>query len=517
MGVIRKKTATRGTEAGTKYHCDVCSVDVTSTVRISCAHPACHEYDLCVPCFAAGERSKNHDPSSHPFQVIEQNSVPIFQGDWGADEELLLLEGAEIYGLGSWADIADHIGGYRTKEEVRDHYISTFVDSPNFPLPERADPEDTRLQDSISKEEFQSRKKRRIEERKDAAKAAAPTTPKQKPTASVPACHEVQGYMPGRLEFETEFMNDAEEAVQHMTFEPGAGETVNGETDAEMELKMTVVDIYNTRLTARTERKKILFEHNLLEYRKLTALEKKRTKEERDLLNKAKPFARMMNHDDFEELNKGLEYEHNLRLAISQLQEWRRGGIGDLKDGEKYEQEKQQRAARLMPQGSFDRFASTRPKQIPPPEQPTAASQLTTPELPLRLQKAAEPPKASELDGPLNDFDRAFAANGDGAATPQPVKTKFFIPPLTGVIPWKLETDGASDLHLLTKEEVELCNVLHIHPKPYLMIKETMLKESMKQSGSLKKKDARTICKIDTNKSSRVYDFMVHSGWINKA
>lgn len=427
--------------------------------------------------------------------MIEQNSVPIFQEDWGADEELLLLEGAEIYGLGSWADIADHIGGYRTKDEVRDHYISTYIESPNFPLPASADPEDTRLSDSISKEEFQSRKKRRIEERKEAAKAAPPTTPKQKPTASVPACHEVQGYMPGRLEFETEFMNDAEEAVQHMTFEPGAGETANGETDAEMELKMTVVDIYNSRLTARMERKKILFEHNLLEYRKNTAQEKKRTKEERDLLNKAKPFARMMNHDDFEEFNKGLEYEHNLRLAISQLQEWRQMGIGDLKGGEKYEQEKQQRAQRLIPQGSFDRFASTRPKQSQQPEGPSAASQLTTPELPLRLQKASGANKAPEPSNvPLNDFDRAFAANGE--STPQPAKTKFVIQPLNGVIPWKLENDGAPDLHLLTKEEVELCNVLHIQPKPYLVIKETLLKEAMKQGGSLKKKDARSICKV---------------------
>ncbi|KKK14591.1 putative SAGA complex subunit (Ada2) [Aspergillus rambellii] len=519
MGVIRKKTASRGTEAGTKYHCDICSVDVTSTVRVSCAHPSCHEYDLCVPCFAAGEKSKNHDPSTHPYQVIEQNSVPIFEEDWGADEELLLLEGAEIYGLGSWADIADHIGGYRTKEEVRDHYISAYIGNPNFPLPERADPDNTRLSDSISKEEFQSRKKRRIEERKEAAKAAPPTTPKQKPTASVPACHEVQGYMPGRLEFETEFMNDAEEAVQHMTFEPGAGETINGETDAEMELKMTVVDIYNSRLTARMERKKVLFEHGLLEYRKNTALEKKRTKEERDLLNKAKPFARMMNHDDFEEFSKGLEYEHNLRLAISQLQEWRQMGIGDLKGGEKYEQEKQQRQQRLMPQGAFDRFASTRPKQNQQPEHPTAASQLTTPELPLRLQKAAgggakapDPPTV-----PMNDFDRAFAAtNGDGVATPQPAKTKYVIQPLNGVIPWKLENEGAPDLHLLTQEEIELCNVLHLQPKPYLVIKETMLKESMKQGGSLKKKDARTFCKIDTTKASRIFDFMVHSGWINK-
>lgn len=34
MGVIRKKTAARGAEGGVKYHCDVCSVDITSTVSV---------------------------------------------------------------------------------------------------------------------------------------------------------------------------------------------------------------------------------------------------------------------------------------------------------------------------------------------------------------------------------------------------------------------------------------------------------------------------------------------------
>jgi transcriptional adapter 2-alpha len=449
--------------------------------------------------------------------------VPIYTHEWGADEELLLLEGAEIYGLGSWADIADHVGGFRSKEEVRDHYIDTYLDSPNFPLPARADPEDRTLQDEISKEEFQSRKKRRIEERKEAAKAAPPATPKQKPTASVPSCHEVQGYMPGRLEFETEFCNEAEEAVQHMQFEPGNGLNENGEMEPEMELKMTVMEIYNSRLTQRTERKKILFHHNLLEYRKNIAQEKKRTKEEKELLNKAKPFARMLNHEDFEEFSKGIEYEHNLRLAISQLQEWRQYGITDLKSGEKYEQEKQQRAQRAIPQGSFDRFAtSSRPsKQVQQPEGPSQASLLTTPELPLRFQKAATKPTTAssapppDPKVPLNDFDLAFAANGDGfgaatantttsaaAATaaittpPQPTKTKYIVQPLNGVIPWKLESDGAADLHLLTKEEVELCNTVHVQPKPYLVIKEALLKEAMKQNGSLKKKDARTICKV---------------------
>lgn len=466
-------------------------------MRISCAHSACPEYDLCVPCFSAGESSKNHDPRTHPYSVIEQNSVPIYAEDWGADEELLLLEGAEIYGLGSWADIADHIGGFRNKDEVRDHYIETYINSPNFPLPERADPNDRALSDSIPKEEFQARKKRRIEERKEAAKAAPPATPKQKPTASVPACHEVQGYMPGRLEFETEFANEAEEAVQHMQFEPGNGLNANGEMEPEMELKMAVIDIYNARLTARTERKRVIFEHNLLEYRKNAAQDKKRTKEERDLLNKVKPFARMMNREDLEDFGKGLEAEHNLRLAISQLHEWRTMGITDLKSGEKYEQEKQQRAQRAVPQGSFDRLASARPKQSQASEPATAASQLTTPELPLRLQKSGPPKAAPTEPQPPNDFDKVFeSSNINGTAPQPPPKTKYTVQPLSGVVPLELESEGAPDLHLLSKEEVELCNALRVQPKPYLVIKEHLIKEAMKQGGTLKKKDARTICKV---------------------
>ncbi|EDO00584.1 hypothetical protein SS1G_14454 [Sclerotinia sclerotiorum 1980 UF-70] len=240
MGIIRKKTAMRGGEGGVKYVCDVCSADITNTVRIRCAHSACNEYDLCVQCFSDGKSSSQHQPATHPFRVIEQNSVPIYTKDWGADEELLLLEGCEIYGLGSWADIADHIGGFRSKDEVKEHYKRVYLDSPKFPLPKRASPHDTELMDALPREEFQAQKKRRIEERKEAAKNAPPPQPKKKPTASVPSCHEIQGYMPGRLEFETEYANEAEEAVQLMSFEPGDGTNpITGKLEPEFELKMT--------------------------------------------------------------------------------------------------------------------------------------------------------------------------------------------------------------------------------------------------------------------------------------
>ncbi|KAK0636499.1 hypothetical protein B0T17DRAFT_483100 [Bombardia bombarda] len=526
MGVIRKKTATRGGEGGVKYVCDVCSADITSTVRIRCAHSACNEYDLCVQCFAAGSSSGAHHPESHPYRVIEQNSFPIFDPEWGADEELLLLEGADIYGLGSWADIADHIGGYRTKDEVRDHYYKVYIDSPRFPLPKRCSPDDMELANEVSREDFQARKKRRIEERREAARNAPALQPKTKPTASVPSCHEIQGYMPGRLEFETEYANEAEEAVQLMQFDPGDGiNPRTGELEPEMELKLTVMEIYNCRLTQRVERKKVIFEHNLLDYRENTKSEKKRSKEERDLLNKAKPFARIMNRDDFEQFCQGLIDELNLRQAIAQLQEWRSLRIGDLRSGEKYEQEKLLRIQKAIPLGSMDRerLATTqRGKQQPPPDPPSGAALLVAPELPIRggpTNSATDGENANgvklepSVNGNHTNGGSVVVANG----ITSPSRQALIAQPIPGVMPKALTQDNAPDLHLLTAEEAKLCEILRLQPKPYLMIKEQILKEAVKGNGSLKKKQAREICRLDSQKGGKIFDFMVNAGWVIKA
>ncbi|KAM5345257.1 hypothetical protein ACJ41O_011119 [Fusarium nematophilum] len=517
MGVIRKKTITRGGEGGVKYVCDVCSSDITSTVRIRCADPACSDFDLCVSCFAKGEARNAHNPATHAFRVIEQNSFPIFDREWGADEELLLLEGAEIYGLGSWADIADHIGGFREKDEVRDHYLRTYVDSPAFPLPKRCSPHDCELANEIPREEFQARKKRRIEERRDAAKNAPALQPKTKPTASVPSCHEIQGYMPGRLEFETEYANEAEEAVQLMQFDPGDGlNPRTGELEPEMELKLTVMDIYNCRLTQRVERKKVIFEHNLLDYRENTKLEKKRTKEEKDLLQKAKPFARMMNHKDFEDLNQGLLDELNLRQAILQLQDWRNHRIGDLRSGEKYEADKAQRIQKSIPMGSMDRerlASAQRSKQPPPPEPPSGAAILIAPELPIR----SSPTTNGEVNGDSKPLTNGQTNGVNGVNGHAPSKQKYTAQPISGVQPLQMTQDTAPDLHLLTPEETKLCEVIRLQPKPYLMIKEQILKEALKTNGTLKKKQAKEICRLDSQKGGRIFDFFINSGWVGKA
>ncbi len=54
--------------------------------------------------------------------------------EWGADEELALLDGIKMYGMGNWEDIAEHIGT-KTKQQVEDHYLEAYVNTPTCPLP----------------------------------------------------------------------------------------------------------------------------------------------------------------------------------------------------------------------------------------------------------------------------------------------------------------------------------------------------------------------------------------------
>ncbi|KAI9601479.1 hypothetical protein H4Q26_001299 [Puccinia striiformis f. sp. tritici PST-130] len=222
------ETATKPVAAGTsgvKYHCDGCSADISNTVRIRCAHRqnvttnlgaqtltqsalVCDNFDLCGQCYCEGKEIGQHK-AWHDYRVIEPHSVPIFTEDWGADEELLLIEACQIYGLGNWSDIADHVGNGRTKEEVERHYLDVFIGSDDYPLP----PVDARI--DIDQDEFQARKKSRLEE---VHARPLPELPPPKPVSSAPTNHEIAGFMPGRLDFEIEWENEAENAIKDLSF-----------------------------------------------------------------------------------------------------------------------------------------------------------------------------------------------------------------------------------------------------------------------------------------------------------
>ncbi|KAL7411186.1 hypothetical protein BDY24DRAFT_331249, partial [Mrakia frigida] len=511
-------------------NCDFCHSDITHTVRIKCAATGCEEVDLCPSCFCKGKEAGKHK-RWHPYKVVEQHSYPIFTESWGADEELLLIEGLTLFGLGNWQDAAEHVGT-RTREECEQHYLEVWVGkgekevgvankvsrvevSPSFFLSTRSKKLIAvwlNLKFEIDSETFQSRKKRRIEEMRTKT-TELPNPQNSKPLVSAPTNHEIGGFMPGRLDFEHELHDEAENAVKDMEFglvfqfggdeqpgdedvnvlggaevkvkeggtststtttreDVGVGDGGNAvasgsdypEDQDDLELKLVVLDIYNDKLDRRKEAKNILFQRGLMEHKKIQAAERKKPQKERDLVAKYKVFAKLQTAEDHEAFIEGLLYEQTLRTRIAQLQTYRSKGITTVAEAESYEAQLEYRVSRLF--------------------------------LPLLARNSRSPSRF------LNESRRDESAD---------FSTRRFVRflPLAAA---PLNLASAASLHLLSPPEQELCSTLRILPKPYLMIKETLIREYARRGGNLRRREARALVKIDVNKTARIWDLMEEMG-----
>ncbi|KAI9021955.1 hypothetical protein DFJ74DRAFT_620249 [Hyaloraphidium curvatum] len=444
-------------EPATRYHCDNCTADLTDVVRIRCA--VCDDFDLCVQCFSKGAEPAGFKHSNdHDYHVMEVLDFSIFSPDWAADEELALVEGCEKFGLGNWEQIAEHIGT-KTKEEVDRHYREVYLAAEDQMPPMDRD---------FDKES--NRKELRIQAQEKAAKQAEMRKiPKmQKPLASTPTVHEVAGYMPGRMEFEHEAENEAEGPVKDMVFDDPV--------DGDEELKLAVLDIYNDKLAIRDERKALIFERGLLDFKKIQTQERRRSKEEKDMMFRFRAFARMMTKEDFEFAERNFTTEIELRNRIAQLQEWRRMGVTTAAQGLQYEKEK---GLRQQQRGNAGSLISSR---MPP--RPIIA----TPDLGQFTPRASPTPSAV----------LAATAAGHNRSRPAPAA---------------LDLANAEGLELLSESEVSLCSMLRIMPHAYLAIKDKMISECQRLQG-LRKRQARELIKIDVNKTSRLWDFFLESRWI---
>ncbi|KAI8993956.1 hypothetical protein BD414DRAFT_436331 [Trametes punicea] len=542
-------------EPGLQIECDSCACDLTHSIRIKCADPACEVgdgVDICPTCFCSGKEFGTHK-RDHAYRVVELHSYPIFVEDWGADEELLLLEGITLQGLGNWQAISEHVGT-RTKEEVEKHYYQVYIDSPNWPLP-RMD-----VDFDIDPAEFQERKRRRI-----SSMTTTTAPPPKAAPVSAPGVHEVATFLPGRLEFEHELDNEAEGVIKDLEFgavlewggdeipedendpdvkarakleeelrakaaSPGKrlpnglvngipngyhsnGETprrdtsskpdddkqgsdANGddadeqtqpppfETPESLDFKLALLESYYQRVDKRHEAKSIIFDRGLLNYKQMQAADKKRPKEEKDILHRLRPFARLQTAEDFEQFQADILYEHMLRKRIQELQHYRRMGLRTPADIEKYEADVAKRAA-VKANLARDYYVDRR----------------------LASARASSGPDArrASMDGDHEREATPKLANASSASGTGPPARKM---------PAPLNLANSPALHLLTPEEQTLCSQLRILPKPYLVIKETLVREYARRGGKLRRREARDLVKIDVNKTSRVWDFLVQAGFL---
>ncbi|KAI9290808.1 hypothetical protein K502DRAFT_368933 [Neoconidiobolus thromboides FSU 785] len=427
------------------YHCDYCQVDIVDH-RIRCNE--CEEFDLCVFCFSHGVEIAGHK-RNHSYSIIKKHTFPIFDEKWGADEELLLIEALEMYGIGAWADCAEYLGS-KTKDECRDHYINTYLKSEICPLPDTTKNFDPEIDTTLSRKYYKA------------------GVAKNKVWASQPSNHDVQGFMPGRLEFETEYDNEGENAIKEIAFH-------EDDHPEEVEFKLALLDSYNNKLNKREYRKRFLTLHNLTEYKKNQAIDKKRSREGRQIYNGLKVFARLQSPDDYKELCQGLIKEEQIKNQILKLQEYKKNGLSNFEEVEEFESAKSVRSITIKPSLPKDRNTS------------------------FVVDKAVLSHSAIKWPD-----STAPAVNIETVEKQRTIGRKAIQP---------LDISGAEGIELLLPDEIQLCSALRLYPKTYLSIKETLIKECATR-GSLRRRQARELIKIDVNKTARVYDFLSMMGWV---
>ncbi|OII72281.1 SANT domain- and SWIRM domain-containing protein [Cryptosporidium ubiquitum] len=381
-----------------KFRCDVCKKD-TWDYRIRCAE--CVEYDLCLDCFCQGKSSNDHKPN-HKYIPIGRYTFNLLTENWTAEEELLLMEAVSRYGLGNWSEISKYITegptgalslyqktqkpGFaaHTADECEKHYNNFYLNSKTKPLPdtrnylnliqktqeitnseliesikqdldllnksgEKKDSEpqisesSSGTSNSVSTESHSKTKqelsnpqvKKQPFGRPSGGNTGNKTTSTGTGNQSKPSTS-VIGYMPLRGDFDVEYDNDAELLLADMEFR-------DSDTPQEKELKLQILEIYNSKLDERTYRKRFVIERNLLDIKLQQQKEKKRTKDERDLHSFLKPISRFQTEEEQEKLVSLLIEEKRIRSHLQKVQEWCSLGIRTLEEVKRYEEEKKRR------------------------------------------------------------------------------------------------------------------------------------------------------------------------------
>lgn len=94
------------------------------------------------------------------------------------------------------------------------------------------------------------------------------------------------------------------------------------------------------------------------DFEKQQALDRKRPREEREVYQMLRPFARFQTPEQHDALVQGVVQEQALRKHIEKLQEYRRNGIRSLPEAEEFENAKKNREAMKRKERQRDRYAA---------------------------------------------------------------------------------------------------------------------------------------------------------------
>ncbi|KAH6764766.1 ADA2 2B [Perilla frutescens var. frutescens] len=511
------------------YHCNYCNKDISGKIRIKCV--ICSDFDSCVECFSVGAEVYPHK-SNHPYRVMDNLAFPLICPDWNADEEMLLLEGIEMYGLANWNEVAEHVGT-KSRSQCIEHYDRVYKNSPCFPLPDMSHVMGKNKEELLAmakennerapssgevdvKEESHFAARIKMEDLKKEGQTgrssssisseagtivgsscgktsigASKRTSEKAPSTDAVNAPKVEEFHLDRSIGEKKLRTSDYEGVSmkelsgynskrqefEIEYDNDAEQLLadmefkETDTDAERELKVRVLHIYSKRLDERKRRKNFILERNLLYP---DPFDKDLTLEEKELCHRYRVFMRFHSKEEHDELLRSVVEEQRILKRIQDLQEARAAGCRTAGEAERYIEQKMKREVEEN---------SRRVKESS--QAGPSGKYLQRINHQRGDQDTTSPRGGNKSPSVLDPVGKESSSNGRGL-TGSDVSDKWDV---TGFI-------GAD---ILSDAEKQLCGEIRILPTHYLNMLQTMSMGIL--SGNLTKKaDAHGLFNVDPGK-----------------
>lgn len=242
-----------------KTICKTCAKDIANSIRI--IGVSFNEY--CIECLISLKVMED-------YHVVDNLNFSIFNTDWTAKEELQILCSIEKFGLDNWTEIATSLKS-KPKFPCESHYYSYYCKTLDNSLPSA---DDVIIQSRIGTEIYYNIERDRENQKKEeemrveviSKQGSIPDLTNKdnknsgrsrsliknrnrKDQKNITSAEEIVGYWPKREEFDIEFLNEAEIEIAELEF-------LEDDTKEDIELKLSVLKIYNIHLAEREARKK---------------------------------------------------------------------------------------------------------------------------------------------------------------------------------------------------------------------------------------------------------------------
>lgn len=281
--------------------------------------------------------------------------------------------------------------------------------------------------------------------------------PPRYPLDSVP--HRLlAGYNPGRAEFDMEHENEAESVLSDVDL------TITKPSDPDhqfvRELQAALAENYNETLRERERRHRVIKDHGLIIMRKLFSwMHLYEPTLTRPVVERMMCFIQLLTSYELDVLFETMSNVVLLQQEFNQLSEYRSMGITRMETIKLYTRLKAQR----------EELQSHRTRYLSIPLKNSPCDTVAAPKL--HLPRRSAPP---------------------------------------------LDIIGLPGYQYLSPSERELCSTIRIMPECYTEYKRVLQMES-KKNGYLKLAQARSMIKIDVNKTRKLFDFLVREGYIENS